>query len=76
MPKLRGAVKQLLVGRPFRSDRLSHTLLPKRIALPVFASDALSSVAYAPQEIFAVLSVAGLAAYAYAPWIAGRWSAW
>ena len=70
MPKVRGAVKKLLVGRPFRSDHLTHTLLPKRIALPVFASDALSSVAYAPQEIFAVLSVAGLAAYAYAPWLA------
>jgi amino acid transporter len=69
--KLTTATKRLLVGRPFRSDRLAHTLLPKRIALPVFASDALSSVAYAPQEIFAVLSVAGLAAYAYAPWIAG-----
>jgi amino acid transporter len=65
------AAKRLLVGRPFRSDRLAHTLLPKRIALPVFASDALSSVAYAPGEIFATLSVAGLAAYAYAPWIAG-----
>ena len=46
-----------------------HTLLPKRIALPVFASDALSSVAYAPEEIFLVLSVAGLAAYSMAPWI-------
>jgi len=69
--KLTTAAKRLLVGRPFRSDRLAHTLLPKRIALPVFASDALSSVAYAPQEIFLVLSVAGLAAYAYAPWIAG-----
>jgi amino acid transporter len=69
--KLTTAAKRLLVGRPFRSDKLAHTLLPKRIALPVFASDALSSVAYAPQEIFAVLSVAGLAAYAYAPWIAG-----
>ena len=57
--KLTTATKRLLVGRPFRSDRLAHTLLPKRIALPVFASDALSSVAYAPQEIFAVLSVAG-----------------
>jgi amino acid transporter len=68
--KVTTAVKRMLVGRPFRSDRLSHTLLPKRIALPVFASDALSSVAYAPAEIFAVLSVAGLAAYAYAPWIA------
>ena len=71
MSKLTTATKRLLVGRPFRSDRLAHTLLPKRIALPVFASDALSSVAYAPQEIFAVLSVAGLAAYAYAPWLAG-----
>ena len=59
-----------MVGRPFRSDKLAHTLLPKRIALPVFASDALSSVAYAPQEIFATLSVAGLAAYSFAPWIA------
>ncbi len=71
MSKLTTATKRLLVGRPFRSDKLAHTLLPKRIALPVFASDALSSVAYAPQEIFAVLSVAGLAAYAYAPWVAG-----
>ncbi len=71
MSKLTAATKRLLLGRPFRSDRLSHTLLPKRIALPVFASDALSSVAYAPQEIFATLSVAGLAAYTYAPWIAG-----
>src|SRR3954470_7250193 len=63
-------VKRLLVGRPFRSDRLQHTLLPKRIALPVFASDALSSVAYAPDEILLTLSVAGAAAYAYSPWIA------
>lgn len=70
MSKLTTAAKRMLVGRPFRSDKLAHTLLPKRIALPVFASDALSSVAYAPQEIFAVLSVAGLAAYAYAPWVA------
>ena len=44
-------------------------MLPKRIALPVFASDALSSVAYAPEEIFLVLSVAGLTAYSMAPWI-------
>ena len=38
---------------------------PKRIALPVFASDALSSVAYAPDEIFLTLSLAGLVAYSY-----------
>nr|WP_221472818.1 APC family permease [Amycolatopsis umgeniensis] len=62
-------MKRLVLGRPFRSDRLSHTLLPKRIALPIFASDALSSVAYAPEEIFLTLSVAGLSAYAFAPWI-------
>jgi hypothetical protein len=43
---LLGITKRLLVGRPMHSDHLSHTLLPKRIALPVFASDALSSVAY------------------------------
>ncbi len=42
-----------------RSDRLGETLLPKRIALPVFASDALSSVAYAPDEIMLMLGLAG-----------------
>jgi len=67
--KLATAAKRLVVGRPFRSDRLAHTLLPKRIALPVFASDAMSSVAYAPEEIFLVLSVAGLSAYTMAPWV-------
>ncbi|SDI90648.1 Amino acid transporter [Actinokineospora alba] len=69
MSKFSTAVKRLLVGRPFRSDRLAHTLLPKRIALPVFASDAMSSVAYAPEEIFLMLSVAGLSAYTFAPWV-------
>ena len=67
--KLSTAARRLVLGRPFRSDTLSHTLLPKRIALPVFASDAMSSVAYAPEEIFLVLSVAGLTAYTMAPWI-------
>src|SRR6202034_2724798 len=66
-----GVVKRLLLGRPVRSDRLGHTLLPKRIALPVFASDALSSVAYATEEILIVLSVGGIALFTgYTPWIA------
>ena len=69
MSKLSTVARRLVLGRPFRSDKLAHTLLPKRIALPVFASDALSSVAYAPEEIFLVLSVAGLTAYSMAPWI-------
>jgi amino acid transporter len=67
--KLSTAARRLVLGRPFRSDKLHHQLLPKRIALPVFASDPMSSVAYAPEEIFLTLSVAGLAAYTMAPWI-------
>ena len=63
-------VKRLLVGRPVQSERLGHTLLPKKIALPVFASDALSSVAYATQEIVLVLAAGGLAFFVYTPWIA------
>ncbi|TQM37304.1 APC family permease [Pseudonocardia cypriaca] len=69
MTRLGTALKRVLVGRPQRSDRLAHTLLPKRIALPVFASDAMSSVAYAPEEIFLTLSVAGISAYAFSPWV-------
>jgi len=65
-----GVMKRLLLGRPVRSDHLGHTLLPKRIALPVFASDALSSVAYATEEILIVLSVGGIAFFHYTPYIA------
>jgi amino acid transporter len=52
-------LKRLVLGRAMRSDRLGDTLLPKRLALPIFASDALSSVAYAPDEIFLMLGLAG-----------------
>lgn len=45
-------------------------MLPKRIALPVFASDALSSNAYATQEILLVLSLGGFSLYQYGPWVA------
>ena len=58
-------VKRLLVGRKLSSAQLGETLLPKRIALPVFASDALSSVAYAPDEILLTLSLAGMVGIAY-----------
>ncbi|WP_026214279.1 APC family permease [Nonomuraea coxensis] len=70
MAKVTDLVKRLLVGRALRSGQLHEQLLPKRIALPVFASDALSSVAYAPQEILVILSLAGVSFYAYSPWIA------
>ncbi len=62
---IRDVSKRILIGRKLRSTQLGETLLPKRIALPVFASDALSSVAYAPDEIFIMLSVAGASAYAW-----------
>ncbi len=57
--------KRILLGRKLRSSQLGETLLPKRIALPVFASDALSSVAYAPDEVFIMLSVAGASTYVW-----------
>src|SRR5689334_5858521 len=66
---LTDAVKRLLVGRPVHSERLAETLLPKRVALPVFASDALSSVAYAPDEIFLTLAAAGITSYALSPYV-------
>jgi len=65
VPQVTDAAKRLLLGRAMRSDRLHETLLPKRVALPVFASDALSSVAYAPDEVFLMLGVAGFSAYAF-----------
>ena len=63
------AIKRILVGRPYGNERLSHTLLPKRIALPVYASDALSSAAYAPDEILLTLALAGVSAVTLSPWV-------
>lgn len=57
--------KRILLGRKLRSSQLGETLLPKRIALPVFASDALSSVAYAPDEVFIMLAIAGAGTYVW-----------
>ncbi len=62
--------KRLLVGRPIRSDRLGDTELPRWLALPIFCSDPLSSVAYATEAILVALSVGGLALYHTAAWVA------
>lgn len=70
MVSVTGPAKRFFVGRAVRSEKLSGTLLPKRIALPVFASDALSSNAYATQEILLVLSIGGVALYSFAPYVA------
>ena len=59
-------LKKLLIGEPIETKFDSHHRLKKRVALPVFASDAISSTAYATEEILIVfLSLAGVGALAY-----------
>lgn len=58
-------VKRWLVGPPMPLAQARHERLSKRIALAVFASDPLSSVAYASEEILLVLILAGTAALSY-----------
>lgn len=53
------SLRQLLLGRPIETSRKLEHRLPNFLALPVFASDALSSVAYGTQEILIALSLAG-----------------
>ena len=64
------ALPRTLLGQPLRSDRLHETLLPKRLALPVFCSDPLSSVAYATEQIVLVLGLGGLSLLYLTPWVA------
>ena len=59
-----------MLGRPVRSDRAGESLLSKRLALPIFASDALSSVAYATQEVLIILTLGGTAYLYLTPWLA------
>ena len=59
-------LKRLFVGRPLATEQLAHERLSKRIALAVFSSDALSSVAYATEAILIALLAAGQEALAYA----------
>ncbi|MEU6865723.1 APC family permease [Streptomyces sp. NPDC046876] len=54
-------LKRVLVGEPLDTARLGETLLPKRLALPIFCSDPLSSVAYATEEILLILALGGTA---------------
>jgi amino acid transporter len=55
------SIKRLLVGRAKRTDQAIHERLSKKTALAVFSSDALSSTAYATEEILLVLAVAAAA---------------
>lgn len=62
--------KRILIGDPLTTEELEGQLLPKKMALPIFASDALSSVAYAPQELLMILLIGGTAFLAFSPWVA------
>ncbi len=55
------SLKRLLLGSPIRTARLAHERLTKKTALAIFASDALSSTAYATEQILLVLAAAYLA---------------
>jgi amino acid transporter len=66
-PTSRAAVKRTFIGRPRATGEMEGTLLSKTLALPVFASDPLSSVAYATESGLVVL-IAASAAAAYAIW--------
>ena len=66
MPSTYMRAKRLLVGRPLASERLEHEKLSKTTALAVLSSDAISSVAYATEQILFVLAVLpGVVASAY-----------
>ena len=70
MSSLLAVPKRLILGRARRSDHADDTLLPKRLALPVFAADPVSSVAYATQELLVILALGGTAALVLSPWVA------
>ncbi|MET1034102.1 MAG: APC family permease [Arthrobacter sp.] len=61
------ALKRILVGKPFRTERLKQAPLRRRLALPLLSSNALSSVAYAPDEVLLTLAIAGISAIYLSP---------
>jgi hypothetical protein len=62
------AIKRLLVGKALRTEQATHERLSKKTALAVFSSDALSSTAYATEEILLVLAASPCAHYLSAAW--------
>src|SRR3954468_7524882 len=70
MAPVAAALTRSVLGEPLRSDRLDEQLLPKTLALPVFCSDPLSSVAYATEQIVLVLGLGGLGLLYLTPWLA------
>lgn len=63
--KLQSNISHLLIGRPLNTADAPHQTIGKAVGLAVFASDALSSTAYATQEILVILAAAGTIAFGY-----------
>lgn len=63
--KPRNGWHQWLIGRPLQTADAPHQTIGKTVGLAVFASDALSSTAYATQEIMMILAIAGSGALGY-----------
>ncbi|HEX8940179.1 MAG TPA: APC family permease [Candidatus Limnocylindrales bacterium] len=68
--RLVARVKALVIGRPLSNEQEITERLSKKLALPIFSSDAISSSAYATDEILKVLVLASLAAFAWSVWVA------
>ena len=62
--------KRILLGKRLSTRKLEGELLPKTIAMPIFSSDPLSSVAYGPQELLMILTLGGVSFLSFAPGIA------
>ena len=62
---MKSSFKRFLIGRPLKSNELGEQKLNKTKALAILSSDALSSVAYGPEQILLVLATVGAAAYWY-----------
>ncbi len=69
MEKINWSLRRFLFGQPLRSAELAAEKLPKWKALPIFSSDALSSVGYGPEQIALVLVLPGLILYPYFIWV-------
>jgi len=63
-------IKRILLGAPIATRHAHHQRLPKFFALPLFASDNISSVAYASEEILLMLILAGSVSLQYGIWVA------
>jgi len=59
------SISHFLIGRPLQTADAPHQTIGKAVGLAVFASDALSSTAYATQEILVILAAAGTVAFGY-----------